>query len=204
MFSFVQNIVSALEPLKIGAIDSRFEKNNDQVQVDQDASGENSQDQSFNEESLSSLEEGHSNSFSVNSLIYFLEDFLESSLSSNIDVFSPKNQHHGNDISTIKPWLKPAHNNNINRQRSTSDNTNAYAKQAAYAYADRASSTNRIKRDQDRDKATQTNKQDNLHNIYNLIRDLRVLKRSGVTHLNVLDNATFLDGVNSAISMNKA
>ena len=93
MFSFVQNITSALRPLEATAVDSRFrEKQRDSGTGGHRLARKPQQD---TDEDYSTL--------SVRALILFLEDFLEVQLGA-----PPAHTRH-----TQAPWLKEPHSNDI-------------------------------------------------------------------------------------------
>ncbi len=126
------------------------------------------------------------NIFSVNSLIYFLEDFLEHRLSSKLQNSEPEN------ISTNKPWIKTDHSN-------MNEKPYIPPKKAAIAYAHGAEVI------QANIKASDNNKHhnENISDIYHLLRDLRDLRDDGISKIKLGKNGTFIDSIHSAVQIAK-
>lgn len=169
MFSFVQNITSVLKPYETKAVDARLKRRGrDDSTAPQDHKAPK------HSEVVSEAQEGQV--LSVESLILFLEDFLESRLDSKLNSGSMV------DDDSFAPWLKQEHSNN---------NTNA----AAQAYAHCAKTAQRNHR-------TKPVKTD-LSLVYGLIRDLRRLKALGVKVLRLDEACNFIEGISAAVLAEK-
>ena len=234
MFSDIQNIRSASEPLKAEAVDSRLSnkkegegefrgksnKNSPAKEEDAMPTGPEFRADLVNSQSV--------NRFSVDSLIFFLEDFLEERITGETSgyfggVIDPEEpQENAQDVSTIAPWLRSKPNNlNVpahlvhpvfsSSSKKPEESRNVVApRYAAHAYAHRAmlndvSQQTRLKVREHVAKSglssdTQGNKmEEGIRDIYNLIRDLRDLKQRGITHLDVKDDAALFEGISTAI-----
>ncbi len=239
MFSDIQNIGSALEPLKAEAVDSRLNKKNqehgegkksrgksdDNAHSNQvpahDASGTDSAEKSPVTEAK---EDVNVNRFSVDSLIFYLEDFLEEHIvsqtpnKSDAADFSDVTQEDSTPHTSIMaPWLRSKHTNSNQRKMISSavegseDPRNVVVpRYAAHAYAHRALSNeisagarNKVRRHITYDPKTGTSSSSEhdpkIGDIYNLISDLRTMKANGATHLDVKDDAALVEGIGAAI-----
>lgn len=207
MFSYVQNIGSASESLKAKAVDSRLGDKNKHSQKNQnnEKSGPLIYEGDVSLENLENLENREdTNHFSIDSLIYFLEDFLEL----HLNTFPAEDgRFHEPYISSLPPWLRSKHSNlNVSRplaedvlETKASQNKVA-ARYAVHAYTHRSLSANVRPAPLDRHKTIKAEEQnENVTIVYDLIDDLRILKLAGVTHLNVGDSMTFLEGIDAAI-----
>jgi|GEM_PF-2714165 len=182
MFSDIQNIHSASEPLKTEAVDSRLgNKNNsnkDQNKSRAKSDGDDENKQTSTDEANSNAlnnpdttvnnkDDESINRFSVDSLIFFLEDFLEdhmillamqkSKMQDDPHIQPTKvvsTQKQVQDISTSAPWLRSKHvNSNPSTNPSSSPSLSSLQnsekprnvvtpRYAAHAYAHRALSNN--------------------------------------------------------------
>jgi len=232
MFSDIQNIHSASEPLKTEAVDSRL---GNRKRDDENQRSKLSNDENVEEDKVSLNEEGEPtteinkkesvNRFSLDSLIYFLEDFLEEHLvlqttQSNEapDNLGLESKDSIKEISTVAPWLRSRHVNSNSKNNpasglSSQKRNMVPPRYAAHAYAHRALSNNISRHTQQKVKQHGAYEQKNAplpHNslsndvgdIYDLISDLRVMKERGTTHLDVKDNAALLEGISAAIRKN--
>ena len=179
MFSNVQNVNSVAKPLETEATDARLRKehSNDVVDPEQDNQGRQHFEQQDNE----------ANAFSINALIYFLEDFLEARLSSKLSVAT-----NSQDVSSIAPWMKAEHSNVNEKPR-------IQPKSAANAYAHGADT---IQQDNTPEK-TKHDYPENVNDAYHLLRDLRDLRDAGVTELRLDNRVTFFEGVHNAVYLAK-
>ena len=178
MFSVIQNIASALNPLETKAIDARLEKrrhNSDNL-IDEESG--------FN--SPSAMDKEDRSSFSTKALILFLEDFLESKLGT-------KSSTNSNDVeqASFAPWLKTNHSNDEEAIKS---------KEAAKAYK-HAFEVLRAPLKTFKGHNVNISRQEELKNIYSLIMDLRDLQDNGVQHLIISNKKTFIDGISDAVYM---
>lgn len=230
MFSDIKNIGSASDPLKAEAVDSRLDNqrnsqdensgNKHKKSVSSDVPDEvvsNSQDNfegRIDAENMVSV-----NRFSLDSLIFFLEDYLEECITGKItERDNDLSEENSQNISTLAPWLRSKPGNSNVSVRSSSlfqgkpnEPRNMVApRYAAHAYAHRAMLNNVSQPTRRRVKqhvvtnvfssADQNEKTDKkIRDIYNLIRDLRDLKERGVMHLDVKDDAALLEGIGSAM-----
>tara|TARA_R110001592_G_scaffold3525_8_gene19862 strand:- start:27077 stop:27652 length:576 start_codon:yes stop_codon:yes gene_type:complete len=181
MFSFVQNISSALKPLDIEAADTRLRRGqNPEEAVDHDKSG--------HKDDHADKSDSEANAFSINALICFLEDFLEARLSSKLNESVPQN------VSSFAPWMKAEHSN-------TNEMPALPSKRAANAYAHGAEVMKKAGMPPTQDKQHQD--EEKVNDVYHLLRDLRDLRDAGITHLRLTDGPTFLTGISSAVQMAK-
>ncbi len=176
MFSLVKSINSALKPLEIEAIDSRLDKNNNKLNS---VKGYRSD---INEDGKSDFSADEHITLSVKSIILFLEDYLETKLSSGtrISEFSENN----NDL---PPWFKQNHSNDI-------VGSSVNSKQAVTAYSHAAEISHKS------NKFRQQGKTDiQLQFVYSLINNLRVIHNNGIEHLKIDCRKIFIYGVADAV-----
>ncbi|MFP4098231.1 MAG: hypothetical protein ACLFP8_03640 [Alphaproteobacteria bacterium] len=245
MFSYIKDINSASEPLKTKAVDSRLgDKSKDDRSYRSRAkrlrdleynghpepelkSYSDSGQQFYAEKEGFDRREG-SNRFSVDALIFFLEDLLSEYLRRNAygrvssdqaknfaknSMVKPKR----NDSFEASPWLKVKHSNVNEASYSPAlrvageDSGNRFSmRHAAFAYARQAAGVshemgssprvNKFYRQSD-DISSQgfVAMRNDAGDIYDLIGVLYDLKRDGVTHLDVVDNAPMFEAVFSAV-----
>jgi hypothetical protein len=236
MFSDIQNIGSASEPLKTEAVDSRLSNKN--------KDGENHNNKrSKNEDSVkktlgedinknditarvNNADDESVNRFSLDSLIFFLEDFLEEHMTQPTAINNETPDNEPKDISTTAPWLRSKHVNSNARKKlapplsslTSKDQRNVVPpRYAAHAYAHRALSNSisqptlqRVKKYGAYDQKTNAlpskphkeTSSENIKDIYGLIGDLREMKERGATHLEVRDNSALLEGISAAVRKN--
>ena len=177
MFSNVQNVNSVSKPLETEATDARLRRENHS----EDIVDHDQRDHGHNSEELDS----EMNIFSINALIYFLEDFLEARLSSKLNESStPEN------VSSIAPWMKSEPSN-------ANEKPYIPPKSAANAYAHGADT---IKSDNAQEKHSHHEK---VSDAYHLLRDLRDLRDAGITQLRLNSASTFFEGVHNAVHAEK-
>jgi len=173
MFSLVQNISSALKPLKSEATDARFEKKRDSLnKSDKNTHNKHFDGELFNDEEFTTI--------SVKALILFLEDFLETRLDSNMhhEKIAPK--------PTLSPWLKYEQSNDMPPPAMP-------PKEASNAYIHAA------KASRGSVKKIEAATSPELKNIYSLINDLRQLQDCGVKSLNVNSEKALINGIITAV-----
>ncbi len=232
MFFDLRNISSVSEPLKTGAVDTRLNDKKDEDSQNNKRS-ENESVEETNSSALSSesnTTKESVNRFSLDSLIYFLEDFLEENMilptaqkSDGQDDLKSGPKEKTYNVSTMAPWLRSKHinSNSISPPSFSSmdpkERRNAVPpRYAAHAYAHRALSNSADPSTQRKMKqhgayegqigsfpnAHERNQGTEINDIYNLIRNLRTMKKHGSTYLDVRDNAALLEGISAAIHKN--
>lgn len=185
MFTFVQNITSALKPYEAKAADAQMRnKGKDQARSrgEQISSDEEEQGNfavpSVDDDSV----------VSVRALILFLEDYVEARLAARLKAAPPvdpnadtKSHDH------FSPWLKQDHSNsNTPPVAATSRAASAYAKSSAMSKSGRSSRNKFIEHD-------------GLQDVYGLIRDLRQLQKNNVSFITIDNKNRFLDSVFDAV-----
>lgn len=186
MYSNIQSINSTPKPLETEATDARLRNKGKQDEtIDQDA-------QKHKQGGFAQESENETNIFSINALICFLEDFLESRLSSKLNADIPKNQ----DVSSFAPWMKADYSN-------ANDKPHIPANRAANAYARGANTINMRPSGTITSDQTHHLNDDNMNDVYHLLRDLRDLRDSGQKQLRLNGTLTFMDGVYSAVQSAK-
>ncbi len=182
MYSNIQSINSTPKSLETEATDARLRNKAKQDEIiDQDA--RKRQQDGFSQEP-----DNETNIFSVNALICFLEDFLEARLSSKLNKDVPPNQK----VSSFAPWMKADHSN-------ANDRPHVPANRAANAYAHGAETVKGVVRGQEPSTTGHHLNDDNMNDVYHLLRDLRDLRDDGQKQLRLDAKLTFMDGVYSAV-----
>ena len=188
MFSLVQNITSALKPLEPEAVDARLGKKPNKQGVTDDEHS----DRHENSDTTVGTDTGEYSILSVKSIILFLEDFLELSLSSAL----PDDSHSGEQLS-FAPWFS--------KRQSNDANGSLRSQKAIKAYAHAAETVRRVEKSERYEQDTAKNDaQMKMKSIYALIRDLRGLEEGGVGYLKINSQKTFLDGISAAVELAKA
>ncbi len=172
MVSLIENITSALEPLKTKAVNRYMGKNHQPSIV---ADKENRHDNGHNGDL--SLDDKEFTTISVKALILFLEDFLETRLNSKL--YSNLQE----TPSPVSPWLRYKQSNDI------------APKKAARAYEHAAKASRGITASK-----SDYNKSHELKDIYALIRDLRRLHECGINYLNVSNKKELINSIISAVN----
>ena len=175
MFSIVQNISSALDPVKA-----------DQPVGDK----KHESDQGQNQEKLESdssaiIEESGDSVLSVQAVIMFLEDFLEKQLESKRAVKSKKPEQ----SNSFSKWL--------DKGSANSNDASVQPKQAANVYAHTAKTTKNYVNKRVRSGSPSHS---DLKDVYDLIRDLRQLRERGIFHLKIASDRAFLESIKFAVS----
>ncbi len=184
MYSNIQSISSKPKPLETEAADARLRDK--AKNADEEATLHDRDDQ---RKEVFEDSDNDTNVFSINALIYFLEDFLEARLSSKLNEADEKG------VSSIAPWIKTEHSN-VNEKPYVQPN------RAANAYAHGAE----VSKNTAQEDSVETNVQHNnekVSDVYHLLRDLRDLRDGGISQLNLHKSATFLDGISSAVQTAK-
>ncbi len=182
MIPYLQNISSIKKPLETEATNTILEiknkPNNKDQKINKDSSHEGNKylDQPNNEDNI----------FSVNALIYFLEDFLEHRLSSKLHDNPPQK------TSSFKPWVKTEHSN-MNEKPYTAP------KKAAIAYAHGAEAIQTTLHNPVKEKKNN----EDIIDIYHLLRDLRDLRNDGINKIKLDKDGTFIDSIYKAVQMAK-
>lgn len=172
MFSYLQTITSSFKSPETGAIDS-YLKNKRQNQNSHDSNSENTTHQEHHH-----YEQNETLEISVQAIILFLEDYLESKLDSSKSERSSSQTKNENN----KPWLKQSHSNNNYAIKSA---TNAYSQSAKI---NKNTSVNNAQAEHY-----------DLNHIYSLIRNLRTLNNHGIKTLTINTSTSFLESITSAI-----
>lgn len=179
MFSVIQNITSALNPLEAKAVDTRLEKKrHNPIDIDEEHSSDNSV----------VMEESESSNLSIKALILFLEDFLEARLGTKPATDSSNTQQ-----DSFAPWFKASPSN---------DGVDIKSKNATNAYK-HGLEVLRAPLKTFKGNTPDISRQEELKNIYSLIVDLRQLQDSGVRYLDIGSKKTFIDGISFAVDTAK-
>ncbi len=182
MFSVIQNITSALNPLEAKAVDARLEKKrHNPIDIDEEHNSDNSDNSVV-------MEESESSNLSIKALILFLEDFLEARLGTKPVTDSSNTQQ-----DSFAPWFKASPSN---------DGVDIKSKKATNAYK-HGLEVLRAPLKTFKGNTPDVSRQEELKNIYSLIVDLRQLQDSGVRYLDIGSKKTFIDGISFAVDTAK-
>jgi len=182
MIPYLQNISSIKKPLETEAANAILEIKNKPNNKDK----KNSKNSGHENNNYLDQPNNEDNIFSINSLIYFLEDFLENRLSSKLNDDPPQK------TSSFKPWVKTEHSN-MNSKPNTA------SKKAAIAYAHGAEAIQTTLNNPMKEKKNN----EALIDIYHLLRDLRDLRNDGINKIKLDKDGTFIDSIYKAVQMAK-
>ncbi len=166
MSTYVPNIGS-VKPYEAESLDARFQRRRQDEQGNHDFSRED-EHESWEEE-----EDGQI--LSVQALILFLEDFLESRLGAKLHKDVPK------EPNAFEQWF-----------RKKPDNCNAAAQ--AYKHGAKTAQSKTYS-----SSLKQKQSEMDLSHVYGLIRDLRHLRKSGIHVLRLSPDTDFMNGIALAI-----
>ena len=179
MFNLVQNITSALKTYEAKATDTRMGHKDNATDYTTGISSdpENTQSpetQSYNDDSV----------ISIKALILFLEDYIETRLSSKL---KPTRERSKDD--TFAPWMRQEHSN-----------SNIESQNAAHAYAHSSD----ISKKQQYGKAPERDLiHGDLKDVYSLVQDLRQLQKNNVNFIKIDHDSRFLDSIYKAVNRHK-
>ncbi|MGH1456260.1 MAG: hypothetical protein ACRBDI_05730 [Alphaproteobacteria bacterium] len=182
MFSLVQSLTSVLRSQEARAVDSHLPKKR---------GGEQGFSTSDKERDFDRAQEGSPLGsdgavLSIESLIWFLEDFLEERMKKSSKA-SDKNIDQD-----FKPWFRSEASNSNADSPSPRKVAGIYDKNAKTFSATRSS-----------ERSSQVEVHSDLKDVYFLIQDLRVLKEHGVQDLVLANDVSFLDGLFLAVEQEK-
>ncbi len=176
MFSFVQSIASVLNPYQASAVDARLDRKR---HADPDEQEHN--DARDDAPAPLQVVGDEGTVLSVQSLILFLEDFLESQIGPGFQ----------KEEEPALSWVHSGHSNmNEEPVRDVGRAARAYEKTAKTALRRRVFKVAPPKRG-------------DLSHLYRMIKDLRDLKANGVTDLNLDSKLGFIDSIAHAVEVSK-
>lgn len=179
MFNLVQNITSALKTYETKATDTRMGHKDNATDYTTGISSDpenthNPENQAEDDDSV----------ISVKALILFLEDYVETRLSSKL---KPVRDSGKGD--SFVPWMRQGHSN-----------SNVESKNAAHAYAHSSD----ISRKQQYGKAPARDLiHGELKDVYSLVQDLRQLQKNNVNFIKIDNDSRFLDSIYKAVKQHK-
>ena len=187
MYPSVHNVNSAPKTLEAEATDARLRRHKE----DQDVLNRKKKDQDGHSDQHNPDNDG--NVFSINALILFLEDFLETRLSSRLNQYEQPER-----VSVISPWVNKDISNGNEQSGGVLPN------RAARAYAHGANTIKRMVRPTSYTESPEDSPNENqVHDVYHLLRDLRDLRDSGKKQLRLDGGETFLEGISKAVQIAK-
>jgi hypothetical protein len=176
MFSLVQNLTSALRAHEAKSLSDNNREGRD----------EHERFDAYPRDKFGSAqpENQDGSSISIQSLIWFFEDYLQSRLG--------KSSRKNTVSNSIKPWIKTAHSNSNEGVISLAKAAQKYDENSDMAF-DTLSDTHH----------GQDEIRHELKKIYFLIQDLRILDDAGVETLLIKNDKPFMSGVFAAVESYK-
>lgn len=186
MFYTIGNINPASKTIETEAVDSHLEDRGRSGQEQNAEQGSDNDGLRYTGEWENELTE-----LSVDALIRFLEDCLETRLTSQVLPEPTK-------VDTTSPWMKTEHSNTND---SASKNVLPRNVANAYAHGAKAVKISSTYQSKDTESKSPTSNQTKNKIVYHLIRDLRDLKTKGLTSLRI-DNTkgSFLKSIEKSVN----